>query len=57
MVSQNAGEAAIRTFDDLSKQIVQAVTALQQKDASRAEELFGVNTVITRNDFIQARES
>ncbi len=34
-----------------------AAAALQQKDASRAEELFGVNTVITRNDFIQARES
>ena len=34
-----------------------AAVALQEKDASRAEELFGVNTVITRNDFIQARES
>lgn len=34
-----------------------AAAALQQKQASRAEELFGVNTIISRNDFIQARES
>jgi hypothetical protein len=34
-----------------------AALALRQKDASRAEVLFGVNTVITRADWIAARES
>jgi len=31
--------------------------ALRVKAASRAEQLFGVNTVITRNDLIKAKES
>lgn len=34
-----------------------AVLALRRKSASRAEELFGVNTVITRHDLILAREN
>ena len=34
-----------------------AAIALRTKDASRAEELFGVNTVISREDWIAARDS
>jgi hypothetical protein len=34
-----------------------AILGLRSKPASRAEVLFGVNTVISRDDWIQARES
>lgn len=34
-----------------------AVLALREKDASRAEVLFGVNTVIGRDDWFAARDS
>ncbi len=34
-----------------------AITAARQKDASRAEELFGVNTVLTEEDWFAARDS